>query len=978
MTTPELVKVEGIISQLYGPNPGKEITDYCEGIKNFYLQNLQNFQDLFNSYMKTQNSHFSFWLLDILITLTNTQYNNLSPQLKETFRNYLKQLILNSTNSVNNISFIFNKFCFLVIIWLKFDYPENNSSFWNDILQNIFETQNQNEKLTKLNIVLDLLLTFDDELIKFRHTYSDFEGARSTLIKDFMRANVIAQINIVIFQIVSNEEYIEQKIISKSIKVVAQLIDWNPLENFHQILNVVLTKLIAKPKYLRECFEVINSIIKKGMEPFMKIDLIRKLNVNGILDSALKNQNQNLQTLEITGEIINNIGIFLIESFENVKGTLIQIQNGTNTTGLSPADCDNWLNYTCEELNYCYYFTIELLRHKKFDYKTGNQVFDYLSNSISYLKTNDLILNKNQNLIKTLKDLFLQIEFLLKMPKDEYPLEDNLSITNENNIKNEEDDFYTFRRDFSVLYHNFYNIKLLKEFVLDSILSKQSNSNLYDIEHLLFLIGTIQQGIQADDLKNQQISTKINQILSLLFTIPFQDANSSIILLSYYETICKTINYFLQNEPALDHILSIFMGKRGICIENPVLGVKIINYFDKFLSKAKNKLPKLNSLPQLAIVIKSSLQTVVNSGNFLLISQYQILFHCLSLIISLDANQETKKKNYEEGLKLFISLFNVVKNVDIEKFCEIIKCLSQFLKSLNCEINIPDIKQLFINFFDVFISQYCSSILSTKSTKALYSMITLLQRILIILGKDSMSYMEFFFNESNNFIVSEVYEDSIRLLQNVINTLKKNSIIIAQKHYAFFYNSIRTIQLPSDNISDLNKNILSMYATFVKFTNTICVEIPESFFQDKGLININLVSLFDFFVCVARDIIDSNTRRTITRTIKILCAYFAANMSSMENIPSVKELIILLLNGTFAIMKKLNLSDPIDSSSFCEITHIHFYLSSFGKIYSDYLLSFMNQEQAKAFYDIVSKINVKQIKVGEDLVQAFNVSNIYI
>ena len=77
-------------------------------------------------------------------------------------------------------------------------------------------------------------------------------------------------------------------------------------------------------------------------------------------------------------------------------------------------------------------------------------------------------------------------------------------------------------------------------------------------------------------------------------------------------------------------------------------------------------------------------------------------------------------------------------------------------------------------------------------------------------------------------------------------------------------------------------------------------------------------------------------------------------------------------------MKKLNLSDPIDSSSFCEITHIHFYLSSFGKIYSDYLLSFMNQEQAKAFYDIVSKINVKQIKVGEDLVQAFNVSNIYI
>ena len=959
MTTAELSKVESIAEQLYGPSPSQEITQYCEQMKNFYLSNLNSFQDLFNSYIKTANSHFAFWLLDILITLTNTQYNNLSPQLKENFRNYLTQIILNQTNPIHNVLFIMNKFCFLVITWLKFDYPENNSNFWNDILKNIYETNDANVKLTKLNIILDLLITFDDELIKFRHTYTDFEGIRSTLIKDHMRVNVMKSINAVLYQIVSNEEYIEHKIISKTIKVVAQLIDWNPLEYFNDILNVILTKLISKPKYINECLEVLNSIIKKGMEPNLKIDLLKKLNVNGVIESTLKNQNISIQALENSAEIINNIGNFLIESYETVKDILIHI----NTSNVSQQECNAMMSYTNDELNFCFYFTIELFKHKKFEYKTGNQVIDYLSNVISYLKNNDLILTQNQTLTNTLQSLFNQIESLLKIPSEYYSLEDDLS-------KCEEDDYFTFRKELSILYHNIYGIKSMSNYVLDSVINKKGTNNLYEVEHILFLISTIQQGFKNEDFKNQIISPKINQIFSLLFTIPFHEANSSFILLSYYETICKILNHLLQNQQALEHILNVFMGKRGILIENTELGVKIIGYFDRFLSKTKNQLMKLSSIQQAALVIKVSLQNVVNSNNFLLISQYQLLFHCLSLIIFLDSNAETKKANYEDSLKLFISLFNN-KNIDIDKFVEILKCLTQFLKCYNSEISNEQIKSLFINFFDVFISNYCSSILSSKSQKALYAMITILQRILILLNKDSLKYMEFFFSAQNSFITVEVYEDALRLLQNVINVVKKNSISFTQSHFAFFYNSIRNVPLPSDNISDYNKNVLSMYLNFIKLTNTICVEIPEAFFNDKGLINIDINSLFDFFIITARDIIDNNLTRTILRMIKIFCVFLNKNSASLMNNSSIVNLIVMLLNGTFVVMKRLNLSEPIDSSSFCEITHIHFYCSIFTKGYSDFLLSFMTQEQAKAFYDLVTKINVKQIKVSDELSQAF-------
>ena len=97
-----------------------------------------------------------------------------------------------------------------------------------------------------------------------------------------------------------------------------------------QISATIIKNMISKPKYINECLEVLNSIIKKGMEPNLKIDLLKKLNVNGVIESSLKNQNISIQALENSAEIINNIGNFLIESYETVKDILIHI-NTSNT-----------------------------------------------------------------------------------------------------------------------------------------------------------------------------------------------------------------------------------------------------------------------------------------------------------------------------------------------------------------------------------------------------------------------------------------------------------------------------------------------------------------------------------------------------------------------------------------------------------------------------------------------------------------------
>ena len=120
-----------------------------------------------------------------------------------------------------------------------------------------------------------------------------------------------------------------------------------------------------------------------------------------------------------------------------MKDILIHI----NTSNVSQQECNAMMSYTNDELNFCFYFTIELFKHKKFEYKTGNQVIDYLSNVIYYLKNNDLILTQNQTLTNTLQSLFNQIESLLKIPREYYSLEDDLS-------KCEEDDYFTFRTSY--------------------------------------------------------------------------------------------------------------------------------------------------------------------------------------------------------------------------------------------------------------------------------------------------------------------------------------------------------------------------------------------------------------------------------------------------------------------------------------------------------------------------------------------------
>ena len=973
MTSPDLSKLEPIISSLYGPSPSPDIISYCDNLKHYYLSTPSQISDLFTTFTTTTNPHLSFWLLDVLITLITTSYPSLDASTKAFIRSQLINIINNHISCLNTLPFVANKFSLLFIIWLKHDYPEQCPSFLQDILTCIWNTVDQALKLKKLNTFLDVLITFDDELIKFRHTYTDYEGSRSTIIKDYLRIHLIKDINNVLYQIISNDQYVDASVVIKSIKVIAQLIDWNSLEIFNELLATMLTKLISNGSYLSAILEVLNAVVKKGMEPAMKIDVIKRININTILHSVVKDNNIPDAALEISAEIVNNIGLFVHESYETIKTNIIMLNKGLtlmNGVEISQQSCDEALAFTNEQLNFCFQCTIAILNHKKFEYKTANQFIDYLSNIITYLKSNELLITGNDTLKYTFWNLFIEIEKLLMIPKHEYSLFDDLS-------KREDDEYFSFRKDFATLYRNIYNMSTYKSSVLDSIISKSTaaylNNNVYHIEHLLYLIDIvlIQSNLTLETKSEQPYSEKLNHIVSLLFTFPFHETNSDYVLISYYETICKILSHLTQNIPALEYVLMLFLGKHGICCDNAQTGIRVVSLFDKFLSKTKSHLHKLNCISTAVITVKSNIETIVNSNRFLLVIEYALLFHCLSILVSTETNVEAKKQNYETALQLFITLFTKYQH-EIDKFCEIMKCLTQFLKNFNTEIKDETVRTLYMNFFDAFIFTYCNNVLQHKQHKCLYAMITILQRILIILGNNAEKYINYFYAPMNGFITHEIFEDAIKLIQNYINTCKRSTITFIQKHFVMFYNVIQQLQMPVNTIAESDKNVVSCYANFVKLMFTICVETPEVFVI--GVDGVEIEMLFALCRYIAVNAVEGSLRRSVVRMERMFCEYLKKNERQLCSNQMVLRVMKCVLDGTFDVFKRINVNEPLDSSTMCEMSVVHFCCSEFKEWYCAYIKAFMNEEQANAFYAMIAKVSPNQIRLSSDIVGAFNVS----
>ena len=885
-----LKKVEKLIPEYYGPSYKNETVNFINGVTEFYVANADYFTELFNNLVSTKLKQYKLWLLNTLIQVITRNYQALKNSGKNNiFRQYLINIFSLDFSQVFDEIFVIKKYCELFNSFIFYDFPENNNTIFNDILANIYETKEINTKINKLYLLLEIFHTFNEEFIQFRHTYSEMQITRSNTIKDYMRANTIKNLLIILHDILKNEEYLpnDKKIIQKSIEIISQLIDWIPFEYFYEVLNIIIGNLIKKYKYYESCCCVLYSIIKKGMEPKLKRTILDQIQINELLNNLLSNKKIDEQILKKISEIINLIGLFIIENFDYTNNN-----NGNEEI----IDSFNW---SCNELRYYFYFFKEISYfNNRINYEECFALCDSLNSIILYFKSNSIILSKNNYVLDSFKDIFPLIEKILRMPED-YSLDTDIDELDK------DDDFFKCRAELSNIYKNSYNINIIKEFIIDSVLNNLKNLlkinneqdmsnininalNKFDIEFCLYLISILQEGFIGNDFANKDnIGQKLSKIYIILFTYPFTKIkNNDYVLLSYYNTINRGLENIKNNKDAIEYIIKLYISEEGIFYNGKNFYLtKIVNSFDRFLSKIKMNIQKMDNMSFLNTAktvneyIYKLIIAIKNSQNFQLLKNYNLLFHSYGIIISLEKSIENKKYLYEEALKLLVDIINKLNSNNLQlnqAICEVIlDCVIQFIQTVPTK-NDNNIRTLFINFLDNFIGGYCINILDNKNNSLLLKYINFLQRVLILLGKDSSKYLEYFFL-NNNLLSLNIFPDCLKLEENIITSLKSDSKIIVKKTFNTFYQTVLQFNFPNDNISEENKILVNIFLEFIKTFGIITLEIPEVFFENGGIDNLIFLNLVEFILVTGNKFFEFSHRRTAVKSIRYLCKYFNKN-----------------------------------------------------------------------------------------------------
>ena len=956
----DLSYLENCVSQLYNPNPNNTIKDYVDKVKNYYSINLNLIPNLFELFTKSAVPQFQFWDLDFLINLTNSFYPHIPNETKHIIRQNIVDLIQNQILNIYKYPYISSKFCLFIITWLKYDYPENFSSFFNDLIKQIISIKDNDLKLKYIIFFIDLILIFDDELIKFRHTYTEFEAKKSTQIKDFMRVNCTNDILSLINQLLINEEYIDNKLINKSIQAISQLVDWNLLNEFQNVIPLILTKLISKQQYMIPSLEVVNALIKKGMEVSIKIEIVNQFKIRDVLNSILNTNN--IGALDVIGEILNNLG--LVSLIGLGYDSEAKSDKNKNITNISNAQNNNVsvFNVSCNLLGYVLSTTQAII--KKRQYKTCLSFIEFLQSLLTYLK---LCQNINNNIL-TMKeftsfifDYINEIGNTLIIPQNLYNLNE---LTDIEDLKDEE--FFSYRKEYIVIYENFYYINILKIPILNIVISLCENKNpsLYSIEHELFILNNLHHGIKnSETIKENQIIEQLNKILNIIFSNRYTQFDNSHILLLYYDTLIKYLSFNLNNKEVINNILELFFSQKGIICPNFKTGSKIANLFDKFLDKIKGKIDD-NAYVSIFNKLKEYINSIIQSKNFLLISQYDSLYHSISTIIHYMSN-DLKYNSYEEILKLIISIFENY-GIDEFKFCDVTKCLNQFLSSINQEIKNEKVKLLFQNFFEAYLYKYFNKV--QNSLKAILTLINLLQRIIIILGNNSISYIDFFYELKIKNMSIDFYIELSGLLINIMN-LKLNGNILIKKYFEYFFEFVgQKISIPSQNISDNDKQIFAVYNHFLKLISSIFSNKCSSLFYEQNT-KITIEQLVKFILYLMLNIKEGNSRKISMKCLENMLLNLDNNINTQRVIYLFKD----ILNSLFETYKLLDLKDSNDNSCFIEIIRLHSIISNIngGKEYYDYLKSIgINDENTVT---MMKGFNIKKNKIEEKISHSFNV-----
>jgi len=410
------------------------------------------------------------------------------------------------------------------------------------------------------------------------------------------------------------------------------------------------------------------------------------------------------------------------------------------------------------------------------------------------------------------------------------------------------EDILTLRKEYFSIYNNLFCLKPLKEYILKSILQKfdkieKQNCNLNEVELTLFIMNITIPYADTNTLQD------IHLIYSYLFSIDFSKFQSKCIILTYFDISLKYIQY-KSYEDTIKNLLNIYFSPYGLMNQDLIYSNFVSIALNKLIEKLKTNMD-IKTIEICVISFKQHFENIIGLNNFSIICENAINFNSVSICLSLKIVSEDIKLSMYGYLFEYLGRCFQIFGVDEEKFNEYSKTIIQMLKSIGHEIS-PELKAIFVNFFNEFINNFYVrlTIQNSNNFRIKHSLINILQRLIIILGADCFQFLFIFFNQQQQTNDSDTLEDCIKLLSNLSQILKKGSINLIRQYFPYYLNTMKGYNIPKDNVSEISKNIISLFSIFVKLVANILIDIPEELFNNN---NFNLKELVDFLYQICNE-----------------------------------------------------------------------------------------------------------------------------
>lgn len=514
------------------------------------------------------------------------------------------------------------------------------------------------------------------------------------------------------------------------------------------------------------------------------------------------------------------------------------------------------------------------------------------------------------NLVKRFPECFnwfeLSLNSILSMTHEALIIPKYINITQDRPYRTNEE-FKAFRKEFLNVYQNLFNIKAFKENMMNSIMTRMTkikNGEVTDnneIELALFLISNLDNAGQSES--EQYKVTVVN----CLFSIDFTSYSSETILILYLDSLIKHLPVYLNNNQMVEMVAKILVGDKGICFPQIKIATKICSIMQKFVEKTRNSLEAATCYLMINS-IRAFLESLINTNDLKAMNEFAVIYQAFGILInSPKLNNETLKN--ECLLGIFNVFFKYFENgVDNDKLNFVSKLLLNFFKSFNSEIKTS--KETFINFFQSFYTNVYKKVKDQFEGKqhlfvpSVLTFINLLQKVIIILAKDSIWFIDNFLSTDFNNPTQEIFENALKLIISLCSTLKKDCKDVVAKHLGLFFITIKQIPFPLNNIADSDKSVLSIYSTFIQLIYNISLDFVEIFYEANELKGLGMT---EFLIGVCNNTIDPNTKRKSFKCLKAFVTYLSKFNTEDKSYEAQS-----ILNTTFILIASINFNDPTD------------------------------------------------------------------